>query len=137
MNLVPVLFDVRFLGDASKNLMVWVRGEVRPGGEGKHTEFLDLHQVAVDAQGREARTLILCSALWTLQEKLGIYIWTEPEAQRRPEKLLLLMESRNYIRSERGIILDPWQGKLYMEFFNVTEPKWFWFQLEFDKAFRK
>lgn len=129
--------NVQFLGDASKNCTAWVRGYVVPEDQGKLAEFLNLEDIASAATGRRPRTLQLASALWTLQEKLGLYIWTDSVSDNKLDKLLLIMESRNFLRLERDIQLENWKGKLYLEPFNVTEPKFFWFQLDFDKAFAK
>jgi hypothetical protein len=129
-----VELSVKLLGDASKNVAVWVRGKVEPG-DCKITEVLDLKSIGDDARGRRPRTVLLASALWTLQEKLGLYVWAAEE--RKPENLLLLMESRNFIRMDKEIVLEDWLGKLYIEPFNVPEPKWFWFQLDFDKVFER
>jgi hypothetical protein len=133
-----VELHVKFLSDASKNVAVWVRGRVGPLGVGEPSrlvEFFDMKKLSPDPHGKSLRTLLLASALWTLQEKLGFYVWTSSE--RKPEHLLLLMESRNAIRFEREMTLDDWKGKLYLEPFNVTEVKWFWFQLEFDKVLER
>lgn len=127
--------NVQFLGDASKNCTAWVRGQVNQEDELKATEFLNLNDIAAAATGRRPRTLQLASALWTLQEKLGLYVWTEERKELKD--LLLIMESRNFIRLERDISLENWSGKLYLEPFNITAPRMFWFQLDFDKAFAK
>lgn len=124
----------QLLGDASKNVALWVRGEVTPLDTGPE-ELFSLDRFAPDARGKRPRTVMLVSALWTLQEKMGIRIWTAPEC--KPEHLLLLMESRNFIRFDREMPLEKWGGIFYIEPFNVTEPKWFSFQLEFDKAFER
>lgn len=127
--------DVKYLGDASKNCIVWVRGCVHPD-EKEPFQFLDLEDLATAATGRRPKTLQLASALWTLQEKMGFRIWTSQET--RPSQLLLIMESRNFIRFDRAITLDPWSGKLYAEpFKHLDEPKWFSFQLDFDKVFAR
>jgi hypothetical protein len=128
-----VLLHIERLGDASKNVAVWARGHVGPDDQGQVVELLDLEGFAPDQRNRRPRTIQLVSALWTLQEKLGLYVWTAEE--RKPENLLLLMESRNFVRFDREITLENWKGKLYFEPFNVPEAKWFWFQLEFDKVF--
>lgn len=127
--------DMQLLGDASKNCIAWVRGQVVPEDNNRLEEFLCLDKVATAATGRRPRTLQFGSALWTLQEKLGLRIWTDSET--RPDTMLLLMESRNYLRLDRGIPLEKWNGKLYLEPFNIPEPKWFWFQLDFDKVFER
>jgi hypothetical protein len=129
-----VQLHTQVLGDASKNVCLWCRGWV---GTGDHAlqELFSLDQFKPDQRGVKARTLSLVSALWTLQEKLGFYVWTEPD--RRPDHLLLIMESRNFIRFDREMPLEEWGGKLYLEAFNVPEPKLFWFQLEFDKILER
>jgi len=129
-----MLLATKFLGDASKNCTAWVRGELQPEDEGKLIEFLDLEKIAVAATGRKATTLQLASALWTLQEKMGLVIWTSEDAH-PCHHMLLLMESRNFIRFDRTVQLNDWDGKLYMEAFKVDERKRFWFQLDFDKSF--
>lgn len=127
--------SVQFLGDASKNCIAWVRGQVLPG-ETEAVEVLDLADISSDTRDRRPRTLKLVSAMWTLQEKMGFYLWMD-ESSRNPEDLLLVMESRNFLRLDSPIILDKWKGKLFIEPFKVDEPKWFWFQLDFDKAFAR
>lgn len=124
----------KLLGDASKNCTSWTRGWADPGWHSP-AEFLTLNMVASAATGRRPRTMQLVSALWTLQEKLGLFIWTAPEP--RPENLLLVMESRNFIRLDRPLSLDNWEGRLYIEPFNVPERKWFWFQFDFDKVMER
>jgi hypothetical protein len=129
---------VKLLGDASKNVGIWVRGSVEPVNGGAAyplVEIFDTKSLAVDPHGKTLRTLSLVSALWTLQEKLGFYVWTNQE--RKPESLLLIMESRNFIRFDRDMPLDGWKGKLYLEPFGVVDAKWFWFQLEFDKVLER
>lgn len=129
---------IQRLGDASKNVAVWVRGEIFPVGISEPhglTKLISLDDFNLDQRGKKARTLLLVSALWTLQEKLGFYVWTAEE--RKPEHLLLLMESRNFIRFDRELTLENWGGTLWLEPFNVNEPKMFWFQLEFDKVFER
>lgn len=127
--------NVQLLGDASKNCIAWVRGVVYPSDDMKLTEFLKLDNVAAAATGRRPRTLQLASALWTLQEKMGFYLWMEDHYS--PENMLLVMESRNFIRFDRAIQLDNWKGTLYLQPFKVDEPKRFMFQLDFDKAFER
>lgn len=127
--------STKYLGDASKNCIAWVRGQVNPSDEGGFTQFLDLEDISADAQQHRPSTLQFGSALWTLQEKLGLRIWMSRE--NKVENLLLLMESRNSLRLDRALQLDDWAGKLYLEPFNVNEPKWFWFQLDFDKGFKR
>jgi hypothetical protein len=131
-----VKLNIRLLGDASTDCIVWVRGAVFPNDGFKLKEFMDLKQVAPAANDRRPRTLQLATALWLLQEKLGLRIWTSESCE--PENLLLLMESRNSSRFDLPVPLDPWESKkLYLEPFNVTEIKWFWFQLDFHKAFER
>jgi hypothetical protein len=129
--------SVQLLGDASKNCLVWVRGRVLADDpeDRPMVEFLNLEEISTSASGRRPRSLQLASALWTIQEKMGFYVWMS--MSRRTEDLLLVMESRNFIRFDRALLLDKWPGKLYLEPFNVTEPKWFWFQLDFDKVFER
>lgn len=124
----------QLLGDASKNVALWARGRVAPNELGV-VELFRLDQFGPDARGKRPRTLLLASALWTLQEKLGLYVWTSRE--RKPEHLLLIMESRNFIRFDKEIVLEKWEGTLYLEPFNVNETKLFWFQLDFDKVFER
>lgn len=125
---------VKLLGDASKNVGVWARGWTDPETP-ELTVLLDTKSLTVDPHGKTLRTLSLVSALWTLQEKLGLYVWTSQE--RKPESLLLIMESRNFIRFDRDMPLDGWKGKLYLEPFGAVDTKWFWFQLEFDKVLER
>jgi hypothetical protein len=124
----------KLLGDASKNVTLWVRGQVEPVDHGLE-EVFSLERFGPDARGHRPRTLLIQSALWTLQEKLGLYVWTDTD--RKPENLLLLMESRNFMRLDKEIVLEDWKGKIYLEPFNITESKWFWFQLDFDKVFER
>lgn len=126
--------NVKLLGDASKNVGLWVRGLV-DGAIAEPMLILDTKKLALDPHGKQLRTLSLVSALWTLQEKLGFYVWTSQE--RKPESLLLVMESRNSIRFDRDMPLDGWKGQLFLEPFNAAGPKWFWFQLEFDKVLER
>jgi hypothetical protein len=130
-----VQLHIQTLGDASKNVALWVRGQVDPEDQYMRRELFRLDQFAADARGKRPRTVMLINALWTLQEKLGLMIWTSPE--RKPEHLLLLMESRNFIRYDREMPLEKWSGIFYLEPFNVPEPKWFSFQLEFDKVLER
>jgi hypothetical protein len=131
-----VRLEIQQLGDSSKNVTVWVRGETVPGDLQKPpVPFLDIIKIATDARGKAARTLILASALWLVQEKAGLYVLTDTEMT--PVSLFMLMESRNFIRLDRPLPLEHWTGKLFLKPFAVNEPKWFWFQLDFDKAFER
>ena len=127
--------NVQFLGDASKNCIVWVRGAVLPEDQMKLFPFMTIDNLATAANGHRPKTLLLASALWTLQEKMGFYLWMHDSYE--PANMLLVMESRNFIRFDRAIALDKWKGTLYLQPFKIDEPKRFMFQLDFDKAFQR
>jgi hypothetical protein len=127
--------NVQFLGDASKNCIVWVRGAVFAEDSMKLFPIMDLKDVASPPSGKQVRTLQLASVLWTIQEKMGLYLWLAEEYL--PGNMLLVMESRNFIRYDKPLILDNWAGKLYIQPFKVDEPKRFSFHLDFDKVMER
>jgi hypothetical protein len=76
--------------------------------------------------------LKLSSAVWVVQEKMGIQMWwipTEP---------LLVMESRNSVRFETSLAPpEEWSGSLYINGFGFAGPpahmKLFTIVLDFDR----
>ena len=82
--------------------------------------------------------LRLDSAVWAIQEKMGLYLWWEdPKGE---EALVLPMESRNSVRFDEGIpsprVENGWAGKMYLSSFRCEDgplPKGFFVLLDFDK----
>jgi hypothetical protein len=73
----------------------------------------------------------LMSAIWLVQEKLGLVLWwSETE-------LIMPMESRNSFRLDRG--WEPpkgWKGELLLSSYGIDNgprPKHFVIELDFDK----
>ncbi len=120
-----------------KNGSIRVSGHVRPGDKAVEV-ILDLSQFATPSQGWKG--IRIDSALWLLQEKLGIKLWWgDPTLKSNLEldKLLIFpMESRNFIKLEDGISsprVPVWDGKIYMTAVGADTPKSFMFILDFDK----
>ena len=74
------------------------------------------------------------SALWALQEKMGILLFWGEEC--RSDTLFLPCESRNSMRFDDGLMSpNPWKD-LHFSTFGVVDsprlPKHFWMQLDAD-----
>ena len=125
-----MLLHTHLDADGAKNVTVRVRGQfVRH----ESVLFFDRGKLRKDMPFRD---LLLSSALWTVNEKLGLFIWSD-ETRRNAEDLVLLMESRNAVQFEREIGFPAeWDGKLWLEPFNLQAATngWFMFFLELDKV---
>lgn len=130
-----MLLHTQILGDGPQNVTLRIRGRAGFGIRPESGRAL-----CFEARQLQAgfRTLQLTSALWTLNEKMGLLLWTH-EAAEDPAELLLLMESRNGLRPDRPYQLPAdWDGRLWLEPFNLENATcgWFSFTLEMDKIGR-
>lgn len=123
----------RILRDGQKNCSILVKGFVRE--DFNPTPFLDISNLEKPREGWKG--LRLDSAVWTIQEKMGLYLWwSEPEGE---ESFIFPMESRNSARFDEGLpsprVDKGWRGILYVSSFQagVGPPKSFMFILDFDK----
>lgn len=101
----------------------------------------------IDLESLKCEKVKVESAVWIVQEKLGILLWwgvgeAEPVAPRITEgNLLWVMESRNAVRFDHGLDsprpTEKWDRKLWMRTFgfdsNAESPKHFMFTLDLDK----
>lgn len=111
----------RVLADGNKNHTVLVTGALEA----------DLLEPAVVVT-MPSPSLKLSSAIWLIQEKLGLILWW------RGEELLFPMESRNSVRFDRSLDAPKdWDGRVLMTSFgfksNAYSPKHFTLLLDFDK----
>lgn len=124
----------RILQDGQKNCSVLVKGFTKEDFE--PIPFLDITKLQAPREGWKG--FRLDSAVWAIQEKMGLHLWwSKPEGE---EELVLPMESRNGIRFDTGLVsprVDKgWGGVMYISSFRVSEipgPKSFMFVLELDK----
>jgi len=125
--------------EGEKNFSVLVKGILRE--ELAPTPFLDISKLKAPREGWKG--LRLDSALWVIQEKLGIMLWWEkPNGE---GSLCLPMESRNGVRYDEGVPsprkANDWSGVLYLSSFvshggsppSTQQPKAFSILLDFDK----
>ena len=126
---------IQIIKEGEKNFSILVKGMV-------HADFLavpilDLAKVKPPREGWKG--LRLDSAVWAIQEKLGLYLWWDkPDGEKT---LALVMESRNGLRYDEGILSprkqDGWNGILYLSSFNCDSPakgvKAYSVVLDFDK----
>jgi hypothetical protein len=105
--------------DGSRNLTILVKGVLN--------EEMFLTPLLKGRTGK----MKLTSALWLVQEKLGLVLWWDKH------QIILPMESRNSIRLDRGWNSpDEWKGEILLSSFNFElgpKPKYFVIELEFDK----
>lgn len=117
------MIESKVLADGSKNYMVSVTGALDRDLADSHT-ILDVSTLG--------RRLKLESAVWLIQEKMGLVLWWGKGTQLFP------MESRNALKLERGLDSpNDWDGTMQITSFgfdsNTLTPKRFWFILDFDK----
>lgn len=76
-----------------------------------------------------AKGIKLSSAVWVVQEKMGLYLWWGPG------DLIMPMESRNSVRFDTAIAPpDDWDGVLHLTSYNMGEgKKGFLIVLDFDR----
>jgi hypothetical protein len=125
---------VQLIKGGAKNHSILVKGFVR--SDFTSTEILDMSD-AIKSSGLKG--LRLDSAVWAIQEKMGLYLWWEKE--HTEENLALVMESRNGMRFDEGLpsprVDDGWKGKLYLSSFKHQTtgigPAAFVLLLDFDK----
>lgn len=119
------------LADHPKNVTLWVRGRTQ-SGQGGAVPLLALAKLAPASP--PTRSLLLASAVWLLEEKLALYVWMHEEL-RRPEDLLLVMESRNSLRYDKELPMHKeWEGGLWLTAGKETVDRVFSFILDFDKV---
>jgi hypothetical protein len=127
---------IQTIKDGPKNVSVTVKGFC--GGNFSPALILDITKLAAPTVGWKG--LRLDSAVWAIQEKMGLYLWWGDKGD--SESLLVLpMESRNAMRFDEGIpsprISDGWEGKVYLsnfKFATVGEKfAAFFVLLDFDK----
>lgn len=130
---------VQILKDSEKNCSVLIKGFVWSSDFGR-TLVLDLDKTKAPSNGLKG--IRLDSAVWVIQEKLGLILWWEDEDSEA--SFVLPMESRNSLRIDEGISSPrgerSWGKKLYLSSFNylrdqntVNEKRSFFLILDFDK----
>jgi hypothetical protein len=124
---------VQVVKDGQKNFSILIKGLVR--GDFEATPIINTAKIQAPNQGWKG--LRLDSALWLVQEKMGLYLWwRKPEGE---EDLALVMESRNGLRFDEGLpsprVEKGWDGLMYLSSFNHQGggPKGFVVLLDFDK----
>jgi len=125
---------VQLIKEGPKNLSVLVRGITKK--DFTPVPILELDKLEPPREGWKG--LRLDSAVWAIQEKMGLYLWWEdPKGE---EALVLPMESRNSVRFDEGIpsprVENGWAGKMYLSSFRCEDgplPKGFFVLLDFDK----
>src|ERR1700730_3915732 len=125
---------VQIIKDGPKNLSLLVKGVVKKDFE--PTPILELSKLTPTREGWKG--LRLDSAVWVVQEKMGLPLWwEEPKSE---AALVVTMESRNSMRFDEGIpsprIEKGWSGNMYLSSFgceNGPLPKGFCVLLDFDK----
>lgn len=123
------MLDVRLIGDASRNVVLHVRG-VADQAIAEPQLIFSMDQLA--AQSKAGRGYIkISSAWWLIQEKALIrLLWSKNK-----EDIVFPMESRNAISFHRFV--DPpadWGKELYMQLLNLpTGGASFAFCLDFDR----
>jgi hypothetical protein len=121
---------VQVIKDGPKNLSVLVRGLIRR--DFKPTPIVELDKLTAPREGWKG--LRLDSAVWAIQEKMGLYLWWEDG-----DGFVLPMESRNAMRFDEGIssprIENGWKGKVWLSSFKCDESRimGFFVLLDFDK----
>jgi hypothetical protein len=120
--------------DGQKNVRLVIKGIALKDLE--PTPILDIRKLMVPPGGWKG--LRLDSAVWTVQEKMGLALWWSNPAEEGD--LVFPMESRNSVRFDEGLssprIEEGWSGILYLSSFNVEgapSPKRFFVLLDFDK----
>lgn len=122
--------------NAHQNFSIRVLGEC--GGTEQPFEYIDLKELTKDHTHKiEGKMLKLSSALWLIQEKLGVNLYWgggKPSLDR----LIFPMESRNSVRFEQGVMSPKeWNQVLTVETFGFSRDpvptKRFVILLDFDK----
>jgi hypothetical protein len=122
----------QIIKEGEKNLSVLIKGMARADFE--PAPILDVAKLKPPREGWKG--LRLDSAVWAVQEKMGLYLWWgKPDGE---GSLVMPMESRNSVRFDEGIpsprIESGWKGILYLSSFNCQMvPKGFFVLLDFDK----
>lgn len=124
----------KIIRDGQKNCSILVKGFVKEDFD--PTPILDVSKLERPREGWKG--LRLDSAVWAIQEKMGLHLWwSKPEGV---DDLILPMESRNSIRLDEGLpsprMNEGWRGIMYLSSFRAGDPpglKSFMFILDFDK----
>lgn len=129
-------FESQVIKDGAKNFSLMVKGIVTHNFV--ITPIIDLDKVQSPRENWKG--LRLDSAIWLIEEKMGLHLWWESEQTEK--SLIFPMESRNSVRFDEGIpsprVADGWSKKLYLSSYNVDLPplqstKSFFILLDFDK----
>lgn len=130
---------IEIIKDGEKNVSVLIKGILRE--DLKPTPAFDISKVRAPREGWKG--LRLDSAVWMIQEKMGMMLWWDkPNGE---ESMALVMESRNGVRYDEGVPSPRkekgWSGVLYLSSFvsaggtppTGQVPKAFSILLDFDK----
>ena len=126
---------VQTIKDGEKNLSIVIKGFCK--GDFPTTLALDIKDYKEPPGGWHG--LRLDSAIWAIQEKMGLYLWWGDQDSEK--SLILPMESRNGMRFDEGIpsprLKDGWKGQILLsnfKFETVNMPfAAFFILLDFDK----
>lgn len=123
----------KVLADGRRNATVRVTGVLESDISSKPIEIFDVSKL----EGGHQRVKLM-SALWLVQEKLGLRLWWGP-GKFALDNMLFVCESRNSVRFDNGVPApgETWDGKIWMDTFgfdsNSVSPKLFTLILDFDK----
>jgi hypothetical protein len=123
----------RTLGDGARNVQVLVTGVLERDCE--PTAILDLDTL------KATPAVKVTSALWIVQEKMGLRLWWGTSEELTPENLIFIAESRNAVRFQDGLAsprnTDKWDRKIWMAGYGfdstLCTPKCFTLLLDLDK----
>lgn len=121
----------KILGDGARNHQVLVTGFLESDCE--PTIIVDLNKIRGTPRGVK-----VTSALWIIQEKMGLRLFWGIGQNRGADNLILIAESRNSVKFEDGLGSpqddSKWDRCIWLESFNCTlKPMGFTFLLDLDK----
>lgn len=127
------MFTTQVIKGGGKNYSVLIKGRIVL--DMAPEVIIDLEKI--DPKVTDWRGIRLDSALWLIEEKMGLRLWWD-----KGEDLILPAESRNSVRFDEGIpsprVADGWEKKIWMSVFNFNLPpvspaKHFMLLIDFDK----
>lgn len=126
---------IQMIKEGEKNFSVMIKGFCKE--DFSSVPVIDIEKLKPPTSGWKG--VRLDSAVWAIQEKMGLYLWWEKEVTE--DTFLLPLESRNGMRFDEGIpsprVKDGWGKKIWLSGFNVNIApagvKSFFILLDFDK----
>lgn len=124
----------RTLGDGARNVQVLVTGVLE--SDCGPTEIVDL-----DVLAGSPKAVKVTSALWIIQEKMGLRVCWGVGTVPTPENLIFVAESRNSLRFQDGLtstkLPSSWTRKIWINSYgfdsNAYTPKCFTLLIDLDK----